>query len=59
MKLLIDMNLSPRWIRVLTDAGSGIPHYPVNDFCELKIVCGDDFMVFHFQHRVLQVPVPS
>lgn len=27
MKLLIDMNLSPRWIRVLTDAGIDAAHW--------------------------------
>jgi predicted nuclease of predicted toxin-antitoxin system len=27
MKLLVDMNLSPRWIRVLTDAGIDAAHW--------------------------------
>ena len=27
MKLLVDMNLSPRWIRVLTDAGFDAAHW--------------------------------
>jgi predicted nuclease of predicted toxin-antitoxin system len=27
MKLLIDMNLSPRWVRVLTDAGIDASHW--------------------------------
>ncbi len=27
MKLLVDMNLSPRWIRVLTDAGFDAEHW--------------------------------
>jgi predicted nuclease of predicted toxin-antitoxin system len=27
MKLLVDMNLSPQWIRVLTDAGVDAAHW--------------------------------
>lgn len=27
MKLLVDMNLSPRWVRVLTDAGFEAAHW--------------------------------
>lgn len=27
MKLLVDMNLSPRWVRVLTDAGINAAHW--------------------------------